>query len=1345
MIFRRLSMTNRKIHIFLLFFVIIALSISVPKVSLSRVEIQETGSNLIAGRNVNMVSGTVLPGGDPWLQRQNEPSIAVSTRNPLHLLAGANDYRTVDVPFSQGSLPGLPEGTAAAGDAWLGVFKSFDGGQSWQTTLLPGYPQDVSDEGASSPLMGLQAAADPTVRAGASGLFFYSGIAFNRVENGTSVIFVSRYMDNNNTETGDSIDYIDTTIIDVGNSGQFGDKPWIAVDKPRDGQTAFINGQDVPVGDIYIVYSIFLGDLTLNIHNKIMFVKSSDYGNTWSNPQKLSESQRINQGTTIAVAPDGTIYVAWRRFASPDETDAIMFSRSTDGGKKFSKAFEVATIVPFDQPSINAFTLPGAAFRTNSFPTLTVGKDGDVFIAWAQRNMDGRAQIVLTSRTAKLNKWDLPATPIDPITQGHQFMPTLTYAAGKLTAAWYDSRNDFVAPCTPEMIADDPNCQFRHTIDVMAAQLDQYAIDPSWAMTQVSRYIYYLVENPTDPSGTGYSVSQMQFNPPNFPLFQGGTQPFMGDYIDISPSPKFITDDYGNWQFNTDPTGPSTFHIAWTDNRDVNPPPDTDWTLYNPPLGKDGQPNSPTPCSDGDRTGMRNQNIYTSQLTSSVRIGSPGNFKSTGEFGRAFVIIVENVSAADKYFLLEITDDDEGSTIVIDASFLPTSDLELLAVGIAPYSSISRSVFVEPNPDNPTAPIKVDVYEINPPTDPPGEPVVISGILGTLVLNLDPNNPDTGMWEETHNPNISSPTVFNWDIGDMGDPNVANPNILNPNILNPNILNPNILNPNILNPNILNPNILNPNILNPNILNPNILNPNILNPNILNPNILNPNILNPNILNPNILNTAVGDTDFSDASVTDVFWTVKNEGNTTSSYTFKTIAGEDIPIHFYSSLSIYRINFTAAAQGCDLGDVPQQDLILRVANPNILNPNILNPNILNPSIEDSAITNATFSLAPGEVAVAVLQVIDPGAVTSEASTESAGIMENGDEEPFDPNSFANSLATYVTAQSPNSDGEYAPIALQILTVKLPDGEYGVLYDQELFTIGGTGQYTWNIETIQGENPHPDLELVRIPGTTETPDEVYLRGTPFIGGEYTFTVKVTDESVPQQEDYQTYTLNVQSYFNLAATVEPAGSGSVSPAVGTYAEGTEVELIATPNTIDGYKFVNWTGNGVPEGQENTNPLIIIMNGGTDITANFELEEYTITASSGANGSISPLGEVIVEHGLSQTFTFEPALNYHLDEVLVDGAPVTLDEGILSYTFTNVTGIHTISVTYAIDQYAIAASSGANGAISPSGQVMVEHGSSQIFTMIPAEFHHVDAVQVDGAPVTLDENLSYTFTNV
>ncbi len=107
-----------------------------------------------AERNVNMVSGTQWPGGDPYLRQQNEPSVAVGYgRNPLHLLAAANDYRSVDIPFNAAARPDDEDN----GDAWIGIFKSKDGGNTWWSTLLDGYPQLTN---SSSPLKGFQAAAD---------------------------------------------------------------------------------------------------------------------------------------------------------------------------------------------------------------------------------------------------------------------------------------------------------------------------------------------------------------------------------------------------------------------------------------------------------------------------------------------------------------------------------------------------------------------------------------------------------------------------------------------------------------------------------------------------------------------------------------------------------------------------------------------------------------------------------------------------------------------------------------------------------------------------------------------------------------------------------------------------------------------------------------------------------------------------------------------------------------------------------------------------------------------------------------------------------------------------------
>src|SRR5262249_49883524 len=155
-------------------------------------------------------------------------SIAVSTRNPQHILAGANDYRTVDIPKDPDS---SDEQNA---DAWLGLFKSFDGGNTWTSYLLPGYPQDKSAAGLASPLHGFQAGADPAVRAGTNGMFYYGGLVFDRTDD-SGLVFVSRFIDNNNLENGDSISPIDTSVIQRSNKKWEMDKPALAVDIPRSG------------------------------------------------------------------------------------------------------------------------------------------------------------------------------------------------------------------------------------------------------------------------------------------------------------------------------------------------------------------------------------------------------------------------------------------------------------------------------------------------------------------------------------------------------------------------------------------------------------------------------------------------------------------------------------------------------------------------------------------------------------------------------------------------------------------------------------------------------------------------------------------------------------------------------------------------------------------------------------------------------------------------------------------------------------------------------------------------------------------------------------------------------
>ena len=70
------------------------------------------------------------------------------------------------------------------------------------------------------------------------------------------------------------------------------------------------------------------------------------------------------------------------------------------------------------------------------------------------------------------------------------------------------------------------------------------------------------------------------------------------------------------------------------------------------------------------------------------------------------------------------------------------------------------------------------------------------------------------------------------------------------------------------------------------------------------------------------------------------------------------------------------------------------------------------------------------------------------------------------------------------------------------------------------------------------------------------------------------------------------------------------------------------------------------------------------------------YTITASAGANGTITPSGAVLVQAGNSQTFTIGVNSGYSISNVLMDGSSVGTPS---SYTFNNVQTNHTISVFF------------------------------------------------------------------
>lgn len=968
----------------------------------------------IPGRNVNMVAGTGWPDGDPFLQRQNEPTITSSTRNPLHLLGGSNDYRTVD-------LPGLPD-DVETGDAWVSVYKSFDGGQRWSSTLLPGYPQDTSEAGEASPIKGYQAAADPVVRAGTHGLLYYSGLVFDRGDGGKSGIFLARFIDTNAKENGDPVSYLGTSMVMSSTGAQFLDKPWMAVDIPRgnnpmmcvvggtpDGAKVKRNGHRtrgqgnstnvhedglirVPGGAVYVAYTTITGD-GATLRSEIFLKRSLDCGTTWSAPMRVSRTaDAINQGAVIAIDPqDGDVFVAWRRFASPDapSADAVMLARLPVGAGAFAPPGVARKFPGSGSPSaalekifehrkkraqptvVAAISSPDQgtspfSFRTNAYPAMAIDGSSRVYVAWAERGYagqngvypgqgggivvprssadDGDSRILVASTTDAVG-FTPPVIAADE-ELGHQVMPSLAFAGGKLMLVYYDLR-ETAAQVFGKYITDQISTNGkRQTIDIRAS-LGTIGPAPTFAPSvKVSDYL-------TGYRDGGALLEQLQVNPPNLPMFKQGTVPFIGDYIDVTPAPTFVPAAGGRWAYNTAASAVfPVFHATWTDNRDVRPPLDGNWARYAPPtitLPGTGaslfDPSQQAPLCIAGNAGSRNQNVYTARIGGGLLVGAPGNSKQLSPgLQRGFVVFAQNQTTSTKTFRMKVQAQPVGGRASFEQFPLPPYTASSVApkteidVRVPARSTASRTLYVTST--DPKAQVFVDVSEV---ADVGGQ-IVTGGLAGRVVINPDIENPD-----------IENPDIEN--------PDIENPDIENAEVYNPDIENPDIENPDIENPDIENPDIENPDIENILVANPDIENIGVGNPDIENPDIENPDIENPDIENPDIEN----------GTISDVTWTVSNVGNTTAAFNVNLfLAAANVPAGITPQLIVYKAYKTPvlAPNGCDLGTETRNVLMFNVNRPALITAGAV------PDQNDPSDKNATLWLAPGELGRVTLRIYD---------------------------------------------------------------------------------------------------------------------------------------------------------------------------------------------------------------------------------------------------------------------------------------------------------------------------------------------------------------------------------
>ncbi len=323
----------------------------------------------------------VLMGGK---DSPNEPSIFINPRNTNQMMAASNLNN---------------------------YFFSDDGGYSWENRIL------------QSPQLGVW--GDPCIIVDTAGSFYFFHLSNPANGNWIDRIVCQRTDDFASSWTAGS---------GIGLNGiKAQDKEWAVVDPATN--------------NIYVTWTQFdnYGSYNPNDSSIIRFSKSTDQGDTWSEPVRLSktagdciDSDNTVEGAVPAVGPQGQIYVSW---AGPD---GISFNRSLDGGETWLDQEKILS----DFPGGWDFEIPGI-MRTNGFPItvcdLSQGPDrGTIYINWSdQRNGADDTDVWLIKSTDGGETWSERKRVNDDGPGHHQFFTWMSVdqVTGKLWFVFYDRRN----------------------------------------------------------------------------------------------------------------------------------------------------------------------------------------------------------------------------------------------------------------------------------------------------------------------------------------------------------------------------------------------------------------------------------------------------------------------------------------------------------------------------------------------------------------------------------------------------------------------------------------------------------------------------------------------------------------------------------------------------------------------------------------------------------------------------------------------------------------------------------------------------------------------------------------
>lgn len=528
----------------------------------------------------NVYTDDVLKACSQSRGRQNEPAVAVDPRNRQVIVGSSNDY--CGVFQANGTFLGL-------GDVWLGYYRSENGGASFTSSLVPGYQGDESPYAARSQVRTADS-GDPVLAWDNHGRLF-AGSESSSDPAGTAKTFgdvwVASYENpggSGGATSNDGKEFVRSIDVAQGSSapnllGKFHDKTALEVD--RTGGACD--------GNVYFAWARFTGNSPNGFNSSVYFVRSTDHGQSFSAPMKLSQSVHDIQFPDIAVTGDGHVYVTYRQFAdvrSNSTVDAIDYNASTDCGASFTAPQLVQPFEPYDPTDISAPEAPGASPIRDTgtetpeqpAPGSVVGDCGDFdsHCVSGYTFMRGGTQARSTAdQQDKTN--DYVYVVYDPSIPGTEVPSGTTYGSitsedlpdkyhqnvGSQSGIYFFRLDGATGAHTTPVLIDDPRGRggLQRFPDISVDGGSMHAI---WwdslndACYSPQRPLGNCANRSTVPSVDAFAASgstaTLAWSPatrlssatsnPNWEQFSGRTSPFGGDYLYISSVGAF---SYGLW------------------------------------------------------------------------------------------------------------------------------------------------------------------------------------------------------------------------------------------------------------------------------------------------------------------------------------------------------------------------------------------------------------------------------------------------------------------------------------------------------------------------------------------------------------------------------------------------------------------------------------------------------------------------------------------------------------------------------------------------------------------------------------------------------------------------------